>query len=230
MKKTLKGYLLGFLSAAILVSGVTYAANTVRIVIDNKELIPTDVNGNRVDPIIIDGTTYLPVRAIADAFGKSVYWDGPNSTVYLGDMNGALKYPTAMLKDVENINGESSWSFKNVDNDVLIDNYGNSYSNAIGCARDATFETLLNGKYSKFKGTLYIPQDYIVDKSIRITIGADGHQIYSSPQMNKTSRPVEIDIDISNYNDFKIIYSADYSQSYNWECQALCIGDAGFYQ
>jgi hypothetical protein len=33
--------------------------------------------------LIIDGTTYLPVRAIAEALGLTVGWDGPTKTVYL---------------------------------------------------------------------------------------------------------------------------------------------------
>lgn len=102
MKKTLKGYVLGAITAAIFAGSISMAANSVRIVIDNKELIPTDVNGNRVSPIIVDGTTYLPVRAVANAFGKAVYWDGETSTVYLGNSNGDLPYPTTKLIDLNN--------------------------------------------------------------------------------------------------------------------------------
>lgn len=35
------------------------------------------------EPFIIDGTTYLPVRAIAEALGLEVGWDGASSTVIL---------------------------------------------------------------------------------------------------------------------------------------------------
>lgn len=55
MKKTLKGYLLGFISATLMVSCITsFATNTttlydviangVKIVVDGKKLNPTDVN------------------------------------------------------------------------------------------------------------------------------------------------------------------------------------------
>lgn len=83
MKKTIKGYILGFLTAVILVGGATYAAQTVRIVLNGTELVPTDVTGKRVDPILVDGTTYLPVRAIADALGLNVGWDEATYTVSL---------------------------------------------------------------------------------------------------------------------------------------------------
>ncbi|MDR2063191.1 MAG: hypothetical protein LBQ02_00135 [Candidatus Nomurabacteria bacterium] len=42
-----------------------------------------DANGNRVAPIIYDGTTYLPIRGIAQVFGCSVTWDGGSRTVSL---------------------------------------------------------------------------------------------------------------------------------------------------
>ncbi|MBQ3225306.1 MAG: cell wall-binding protein, partial [Oscillospiraceae bacterium] len=93
MKKRLQGLVAGVMVGVILTSGVAIAANTttlynvlthgVKIVIDGEKLTPTDVNGNIVEPIIYNGTTYLPVRAVATAIGKAVYWDGPNYTVYL---------------------------------------------------------------------------------------------------------------------------------------------------
>jgi len=37
-----------------------------------------------MEPFIVDGTTYLPLRAVADALGKEVELDGPNQSVYVG--------------------------------------------------------------------------------------------------------------------------------------------------
>ena len=216
MKKTLKSYLLGFLSATILVSGVTYAANTVRIVIDNKELIPTDVNGNRVDPIIIDGTTYLPVRAVANAFGKSIYWDGPNYTVYLGDMNGNLEYPTEELSINDNIG--AGWGKTS----ELKDNLGNTYSRAIYPFNNNAYEKICNMKFSKFKGTIYVKEGSTTNKSTQIVIKADGKTIYTSPEITKSSPPASFNVDITGCYDLQINATAGTS--------FIAIGDAGFYQ
>ena len=43
-----------------------------------------DAAGNQVYPISYNGTTYLPVRAVADMLGIEVNWDGPTQTVWLG--------------------------------------------------------------------------------------------------------------------------------------------------
>lgn len=229
MKKMLKGYVLGFLSAALIVSSIGYAANTttlynvllegVKIVVDGQKINPTDANGNTVEPIIYNGTTYLPVRAVANAIGKAVYWDGPNYTVYLGNMEGKLEYPTAMLKDMTSIGSQ----FKSASN--LTDNYDNQYSGALEISKygDITYEYLLNMKYSHFRAVLYVPKGTVEKDNKVITIKADGKQIYASPVMDKTSAPVYIDVDITGYNNFVI----ESPKNYNLP---LCLADAGFYQ
>ena len=102
MKKTLKGYFLGFLSAAVLVSGVTYAASTtktiealynnIKIYVDGIKIDPKDAAGNAVEPFIYNGTTYLPVRAVGEAIGKTVSWDGETQSVYLDEKPGDTVY------------------------------------------------------------------------------------------------------------------------------------------
>lgn len=60
--------------------------NNIKILLNGKELTPTDANGNTVEPFTIDGTTYLPVRAVASALGLNVGWDDTTKTVVLDDL------------------------------------------------------------------------------------------------------------------------------------------------
>jgi len=55
--------------------------NDIKIVIDRNQITPKDVNGQIVEPFIVDGTTYLPVRALCEAIGYGVQWDGGTNTV-----------------------------------------------------------------------------------------------------------------------------------------------------
>lgn len=48
----------------------------MKVYIDGKEFIPKDVNGNVVDIYVINGTTYLPIRAICDVYGAYIEWTG----------------------------------------------------------------------------------------------------------------------------------------------------------
>ena len=94
--KKVRTFLVGFLTAVILMglalpaiaAGGTVTWDSVfvgaKIVIDGEKLEPKDVNGNPVDAVIYKGTTYLPVRAVAEALGLEVNWDGDTRTVYLG--------------------------------------------------------------------------------------------------------------------------------------------------
>lgn len=219
MKNTIKGYIAGFISSAILVGGISYAANSVRIVLDGKELIPIDANGNRVEAQIIDGTTYLPVRAVANAFGKAVYWDGPTSTVYLGNYNGDLQYPMVKMIDMNDIGGSNyAWRQAN----TLTDNYENHYSNTLWCEYNRTSQYILDGKYTRLKGTLYVGNGESNNNTAGLVITADGKDIYTSPAMSKTSRPVDIDVDITGCNVLELTHTGDDFSIY--------FGNAGLYQ
>ncbi|MEA4815950.1 MAG: stalk domain-containing protein [Lachnospiraceae bacterium] len=49
--------------------------NNIKIIIDGKTL------ETEKEPFVYEGTTYLPIRAIGEAFGKTVCWDGEAKTV-----------------------------------------------------------------------------------------------------------------------------------------------------
>lgn len=95
-KERLKGFLLGLLTMTLVFSASfsVYAAvgsqnisanfNNIKLYVDQKLIIPKDANGNTVEPFIYNGTTYLPVRAVADALEKNVSWDATTKSVYLG--------------------------------------------------------------------------------------------------------------------------------------------------
>lgn len=223
MKKGLKGFVAGAVVGALTTGTVGALAgysnyieayyNNIKIVVDGTEIHPNS------EPFISNGTTYLPVRDVANAFGQSVYWDGPNYTVYLGDMSGTLDYASATLKDVDNIGDK----FYEVGSDKLTDNYGNSYSYAFRAGRDSsTYQTLLNMKYSRFKCTLYVQKGYNQDYTAKILIKTDGKIVYTSPEITKTSRPINVDVDITGCNDFQIVATDGDDTGY--------IADAGFYQ
>ncbi len=53
------------------------------ILVDGSERQFQDEQGHQVYPLLRDGTTYLPVRAIGQLMGKSVSWDSATKTVVL---------------------------------------------------------------------------------------------------------------------------------------------------
>lgn len=95
MKKTFLGYFAGFLSAAICLGGVVYAAvgtETIEVIYDNIKVYKDnvlcelkDANGTVIEPFIYNGTTYMPVRGTANLADMQVTWDGNTKSVYLWD-------------------------------------------------------------------------------------------------------------------------------------------------
>ena len=55
----------------------------VKVAVDGQQQTFTDVNGNPVYPLLYNGSTYLPVRAIGNLMGKTVTWDERTNTVGL---------------------------------------------------------------------------------------------------------------------------------------------------
>ena len=57
----------------------------IKIYVDGNLAIPKDASGRIVEPFIYEGTTYLPVRAVSEALGRPVEWEGTTSSVYIGE-------------------------------------------------------------------------------------------------------------------------------------------------
>lgn len=99
MKKTMMNNIFKRFAALALctgmVTGTALAANTVyknirvqycgiKLMVNGAPVTPKDANGSTVEPFIYNGTTYLPVRAVGNALGQDVSWNGSTKTVYIG--------------------------------------------------------------------------------------------------------------------------------------------------
>lgn len=92
------------LVAVLMVSSVTYASGVERkiiapesggqiqvylkpdvtIIVRGTERIFRDVNNEIVFPIIYNGSTYLPVRAVSGIMEEDIEWDGENKIIFMG--------------------------------------------------------------------------------------------------------------------------------------------------
>lgn len=108
MKERIKGIIAGALATLMLGGGLTIAKQAtekvdityrdIKITLNKNEIKPTDANGNAVEPFIYNGTTYLPVRAVANALGiDNVTWDDKTSTV------GLVELPEVWATDYTNV-------------------------------------------------------------------------------------------------------------------------------
>lgn len=95
-KDKIKGFLSGILVMTLIFSmsisvyalsgskSITASYSNIKIYVNQNLVTPKDSAGNVVEPFISNGTTYLPVRAVADALGQEVSWDNKTKSVYIG--------------------------------------------------------------------------------------------------------------------------------------------------
>ncbi len=110
--KTLKTELIKIISIScavmLIVSTIAFATtgkkqinveyDNIKINIDGNNYVAKDVNGKVVEPFTYNGTTFLPVRGVANAFGKNVGWDDNTKTVNItSSVIGAEKKATSMF-------------------------------------------------------------------------------------------------------------------------------------
>ena len=230
MFKTKKSRTILVLLALVLTLSVTVFAkqatetisvmyDNIKILIDGVEYTAKDANGNVIEPFIYNGTTYLPVRGIANAFDKNVDWEPQTSTVILGSKNydwldqmGYANYETS-----GNENTLTAWETGATATDGIKYDRGIKfrlgYNRGVKENNDGTsssyqnVEYLLNNNYHSFKGKLVCAgYDYNDDnaQSAIIKIYGDGNLLYTSPPMSNGTKAVDFDIDISNYKVLKI--------------------------
>ena len=197
--------------------------DNIKILIDGVEYTAKDVNGNVIEPFIYNGTTYLPVRGIANAFDKDVDWEPQTSTVILGSKNydwldaiGYADYEVSMPENVMNAISSGTEATDGMLYDRGLDfqlNYG-SYDDGIKKLNDGTmlcYQTvsyLLNNNYKTFNGVLCtLEADLPTDgreQHIIMKFYGDGNLIYTSPVLSSGSKSTPFNVDVSNYKLLKI--------------------------
>ena len=181
MKKELKCFMLGAGVIALLMGSLTLAGNysenvqrfyrDIKIKLNGSEITPKDATGKVVEPFIIDGTTYLPVRAVGEALGLVVDWNERTSTVLLdnsfAEMDISKEVANAFLNVIETEEYEGlKYNLVYFDNDdvpeLLIDDpyyWMSIYQYQDGSAKEIGYEPY--GTWGR-GGYNYVPRESIL--------------------------------------------------------------------
>lgn len=221
------------LAAVLLTGSIAYGSqgqesinvlyDDIKIIIDGIEYTPRDANGAVVEPFVYNGTTYLPVRGVAGAFGKEVEWDPQSSTVYLGDRDfdwldqmGYVDYDASKPNNVMTTISSKTKSTDGLYYDRGLDfqlNYG-GYDSGLKELNDGTLlcyqevSYLINRNYETFEGT-FCGLDYDLptdgrEQHVLVKVYGDDNLLYTSPILTKGCKSTPFNIDISNYKILKI--------------------------
>lgn len=249
MKKRVQGLVAAALAGIILASGTVFAKqatekisviyDNIKILIDGKEFKPTDVNGNAVEPFIYNGTTYLPVRAIANAFDKDVDWEAQTSTVTLGTKNydwldqmGFADYSCSTSNNTFEAISEDTEMSDGIkyDRGLLYYLYDHSYFGGtiednegnLECYQNYSY--LLNSNYKTFEGVIADLDDSENGSAI-IKFYGDGQLLYTSPIISEGMKSTKFNVDVSSVKLLKIHVEFFNTRDSGYQINA-CIADA----
>ncbi|HEX9060907.1 MAG TPA: copper amine oxidase N-terminal domain-containing protein [Clostridia bacterium] len=88
MKRDFKIFITGFIIASILMFSISgFAEGLKKSILVTLNDVKLKVNGKKVeaDNFLYNGTTYVPLRAVANMLNKEVTWDGGSKTVGIDD-------------------------------------------------------------------------------------------------------------------------------------------------
>lgn len=160
MKRELKGFIIGVILTTMLMSTVVFAdglQKTIGVVMNKVNIT---VNGDKVegDNILYDGTTYVPLRAIAEMLEKEVGWDGDTNTASIDD-KASQKEDTQKKETVEKPKEETKKEVikeKKVTNADELENY---LQTNFGTLKTVIGDTNFNFKIRENNKSLF-PEDY----------------------------------------------------------------------
>lgn len=114
MKKFLSGVLCATLVfslalSALAISGkMTIEVDPINVQVNGEVFQPTDVNGKEVPVFAYQGTTYAPLRALAEAYGLEVGYDASANMATVTDPD--VKTPDTTTPDTTAKTDYSDWS------------------------------------------------------------------------------------------------------------------------
>lgn len=244
LKEKIKGFIAGVCTTVLLAGAVTvFAANIdvfmggIKIYWDGIEKTLTDVNGNKVEPMIYEGTTYVPLRAMASLMGKEVDWDQQNMAVIVGEKPVAETTQLIDMKDKVIGNTGSMAIFSSIDeitfmgrqkefylknkkitglSNVMLN--GNSAPD-INIKDGASMTFALEGAYSKIVGKAIMPYEEIGSNKENVisfyAITNDGTETkITSYPLKQTEDAIEFEVNVTGVKNLKVCIDKENSSEY----------------
>lgn len=224
MKLQIGKRLSALLLCLTLCGGTALAANTVyrtitvqydniKLVIDGVEITPKDADGLTVEPFIYNGTTYLPVRAVGNAIGKQVTWDGQTKTVYLGEAPGQNNYLVDVCPAYSTSGGVTTYRSAEGKSFSMA---GQKYSNGFTMRdfmEDQYILCNLNGKYDSMTLTVGHKDGSRDDADgNQLTFVVDGQAVMNLT-INGMDMPKEVTVPLNYGLQLKILYNGAWAMN-----------------
>lgn len=182
------GMCIGTVAAGGLETISAYLTYNTTVKLDGQTQTMYDGNGKQVYPINYQGTTYLPLRAVANMLGIEVNWDGATKTVLLGN-SGEAKDFFEVLEPYAYNGGYPADEPKEI--------AGKTYKNYLdlGSSSDPTGEFYydLGGKYETLTFKVYSEADW----EAPVCIYGDNDELLEEIYPEPMKLPVTVSVDVT---------------------------------
>lgn len=222
-KEKLKGFIAGILVTVLLSSAISaFAINIdvamggIKIYWDGIEKKLTDANGDKVEPLIYNGTTYVPVRAMANLMGKEVSWNQQEQAVIVGEKPTAKTTSIIDMQDKVNYGHNTIYTgkdatFKLKDKVVQCENLLHPRGTQVLKSHRAQTMYVLNNNYTKLVGKAVIPYETVGSSDegtlIFYSVENDGTETeIKRIELKQTQEPVDVNINLTGVKNLKIEY------------------------
>ena len=219
--KTMNGFVAGVLTTIIITGGAmqVFASSALQkidvimggidIYMDDKIQQPTNVQGDVVDAMIYDGTTYLPLRSVVNMLmpGTAVEWDGDTQSIYLGDhAKGMTSIPMNKLTVYD-----ESYSGFATGEDASFTIMGETIS-PFNKQRSSSYLYKLDSQYSTISGSFVVPftdiKGKMAGKVSFYNVDKYGEEtLIKSISAKQGDAPIEFDVNVSGCQFLKIKYN-----------------------
>lgn len=206
-------FIIGFLTCVLLMGLVAIAfaagndisiqallSNTVKLKLNGKDWTPQDpATGDYYKPVIYNGRTYLPVRAvIAEAAGMPLDYDSTTQTIWIGGRSDVLQvndvkyyedyYGTILTIDTDALTSPSVTYKWGVTNDRDLD------------MQYFTFFLKPGGQYKRFRALFFLDRSAKDSLTMNIRKDSPDGQVIKSLVLQPGATQNNVDIDIAGVN------------------------------
>lgn len=183
--------------ASTVAKNITVYYRDIQIVVDGIKENPN------AEPFIYNGTTYLPVRAVSEALGERVEWDGTNNTVYIGEQPGEKQYLVDVCPPYDTY---SAMLYEGKDGKYLT-MAGDKYTNAVCMFPNSVAYFNLHGQYKELHMTIGHPDDGGILYTGAVDFIVDGQVVATYDGITSDIMPYEITVPL-NYGSQLILQNS----------------------
>ena len=236
-KKSVKCFMAGVVTAALMGTTVFPAAAAsvmqtikvamggINIYVDGVKQEPKNEQGKTVEPLIYNGTTYLPVRALTNMLtDKAVNWDNQTRSIYIG----TRPYTDANAVSLDQLELYNSSNYMTTGEQSKFTVRGKNYE-PFNCIFAGPMIFKLDGKYTKLHAYLTSAGFNAGEEGYKHYVDFynandmdDPYDFYTAPLLKHCvvyngDEPMEIEVDVTGCQRIDICTgnSAGYPALYN---------------